>query len=64
MQLQIGPVTAFRGNVDDDEAAQELLPETCLLEESGWRLLVLHVWPAATPKGDALCDAVNPGIEG
>ena len=57
---QIGPVTVVRGNVDDDEAAQEHLPETCLVEEAGWRLLVLHVWPAATPKGDAAYVAMNP----
>lgn len=45
----IAPVTAVRGNVDDDPEGAEL-PETAVLEVGGWRVLVTHIL-GVPPKG-------------
>ena len=40
---QLAPVTAVRGNVDDDEASIAQLPDTSLLQLAGWTVLLLHI---------------------
>lgn len=40
---QLAPVTAVRGNVDDDEASIVQLPETSVLQLAGWTVLLLHI---------------------
>lgn len=41
---ETAPVTAVRGNVDD-QASEDELPTTRLLDIKGWQILIIHILP-------------------
>lgn len=57
---RIAPVTAVRGNVDDDAAAMKDLPITALLHLADWSVLLVHI--LESPEAAAAMEQHQPDV--
>ncbi|KAK9905754.1 hypothetical protein WJX75_005750 [Coccomyxa subellipsoidea] len=59
---ETAPVTAVRGNVDD-QASEDELPTTRLLDIKGWQILIIHILPQTdSPEWTATLGETKPDI--